>query len=116
MIYNKSIGGGEGYSGELRFQTERYIQVIRDAVRFKEENGMNENVKVCKTGYNMGHSALTYLFGAEGMSESINVEYHGFSYQVLNHQRIAKEMRDIFGLTTRFDIGYAGDCHQEGSR
>ena len=73
MLRNKSIGGGEGHSANLPFQTEKYIEVVQDAVRYKEEQGITENVKVCETGYNMGHSALTYLFGAEGLSEEIKV-------------------------------------------
>ena len=104
MMQDKSIGGGEGMSAQLPFQTEKYIEVVQDAVRYKEEQGITENVKVCETGYNMGHSALTYLFGAEGLSEEIKVEYHGFSFPHDNHQMIAKEMKNIFGLTDRFDI------------
>ena len=104
VLTNKSISGGEGYSAQLQSQTEKYIEIIQDAVRRKEKQEIIENVKVCETGCNMGHSALTYLFGAEGLSEKIKVEYHGFSFPLNNHQMIAKEMKDIFELTDRFDI------------
>ena len=52
----------------------------------------------------MGHSALTYLFGAEGVSDEIKVDYLGFSFPQHNHQMIAQEMKDTFGFAQRLSI------------
>ena len=109
LLQQKGIGGGEGYSGQVVEETTFYIQQIQDMVRFKEgQHGLgSENVRVCETGFNMGHSALTYLFGAEGVSQRVKVEYLGFSYPLNNHQLIAKTLKDEFGFSKRFGVLWA---------
>jgi len=107
LLNQKHIFGGEGFSAQLDYQTTWYIQTVQDMVRRKEtagDSGQRQNVRVCETGYNMGHSALTYLFGAEGLSERTKVEYFGFSFPHENHQMIAVEMKDLFGFDRRLGI------------
>lgn len=105
-IKDRHIDGGEGNSGQLREQTVSYIGHIQDMVRYKvQQGGVGANdVFVCEVGFNMGHSALTFMFGAEGISEDIKVNYIGFSWPHNNHQMIAKEMKDAFGLSQRLSI------------
>eukprot|EP01084_Bolivina_argentea_P312125 540348_1 len=105
ILETKGITGGEGNSGGSESQTVFYINLILDTIKYYKNMNTTStqediNIIVCEIGYNMGHSALTYLF-----SDYIGrVEYLGFSFPVDNHQLILKTMKDTFKLSDRLTV------------
>eukprot|EP01084_Bolivina_argentea_P312126 540349_1 len=105
ILETKGITGGEGNSGGSESQTVFYINLILDTIKYYKNMNTTStqediNIIVCEIGYNMGHSALTYLF-----SDYIGrVEYLGFSFPIDNHQLILKTMKDTFKLSDRLTV------------
>ena len=97
FLVNMDLKKGEGYSAQLEFEVNFYSSKPSEILATKKVN--TEQVVICETGFNMGHSALMFL------ESNPKVRYFGFDMGVDNHDKIAQIMKQKYPNRIEVIIG-----------